>query len=125
MMINISNVVRSFASGAFGGVANVILLCIIWQLMNSPAGYSHEFLYKQVTWGGIWGFAFMLPILSNNWWLRGAVWGTAAAMVALFVFKVVPVNVVTVIISLLVNAGAWGLVASWLYDNSASQAPGE
>jgi hypothetical protein len=40
--------------------------------------------------------------------------------VALFVFKVVPVSVATVIMSLLVNAGAWGLTASWLYQISGS-----
>ena len=118
-MMNLSAVLRAFASGAFGGAANVLLLVLIWQLMGGP-DYAHPFLYRQMTWGGFWGFAFLLPIplLMKNWWLRGIVWGTAATAVALLVFKVVPITPMSVAIGLLVNAGAWGQVASWLYEKS-------
>jgi hypothetical protein len=117
MKIRLSDILRAYASGAFGGVANVLLLLVIWRLMGGP-DYAPEFLYRQIAWGGVWGLAFLLPILSGNWWLRGAVWGTAATAVALFVFKVMPVTPMTVAIGLLVNAGAWGQVASWLYYRS-------
>ena len=121
MMVTISNFIRALGSGGLGGVANVVLLCIIWQVIDGP-DYSHAFLYKQVTWGGIWGLAFLIPVLSNNWWLKGMVWGTAATAVALLVFKVAPISVPTVIIGLVVNAGAWGLAASWLFYKFAEPA---
>lgn len=118
-MISISSIIRAFGAGAVGGAANVLLLVIIWTIMEQGPGYSHEFLYRQMTWGGIWGFAFLIPIMTNNWILRGIVWGAIATVVALFVFKVVPVSVPSVIIGLVVNSGAWGLTASWLYRQSA------
>lgn len=120
-MITVSNIIRSFGAGAIGGAANVLALIIIWQFMPGPeltAGFLKGFLYKQMTWGGIWGFAFLIPIMTNSWILRGIVWGAASTAVALLVFKVMPISVPTVIIGLVVNCGAWGQVASWLYYKS-------
>jgi len=123
-MGKLSAVLRSFSAGAAGGVANVILLIIIWKLNISPgppltADVLKPLLYKQMVWGGIWGFAFLIPIMTRNWVLRGVVWGAAATAVALFVFKVVPaITVPAVVIGLAVNSGAWGLTASWLYQAS-------
>ena len=114
-MLSLSNAVRAFGAGAAGGAANVLLLVIIWQFLPGP-GYSREFLYTQVTWGGIWGLAFLLPIAGSHWILRGVVWGAAATLAALFVFEVVPVSVTNALIGLVVNSGAWGLTASWLYQ---------
>jgi len=109
---------RALASGGIGGAANVALLVLIWKYHGGPH-YSHAFLYKQVTWGGIWGLGFIIPIFPRNWWLRGMLWGTAATAVALLVFKVVPITPINVAIGLVVNAGAWGLVASGLYQASS------
>jgi len=120
-MNHIANAVRALGSGMAGGVANVILLVIIWQIMGSGPGYSHAFLYKQATWGALWALPFLLPLLSGNWWLRGIVWGTLATIATLFVFKAMPVSPMTVIMGLIVNAGAWGLTASWLYARSSVQ----
>lgn len=113
-MPTLSKILRALASGGIGGLANVALLVVIWKFLGGPH-YSHAFLYKQVTWGGIWGLGFVIPLLPRNWWLRGIFWGTAATAVALLVFKVVPITPVNVIIGLAVNAGAWGLVGSGLY----------
>lgn len=121
-MINLSSIVRAFGAGAIGGAANVLALVIIWQFMPGPEltqDFLKSFLYRQMTWGGIWGFAFLIPVMTNNWILRGIVWGAIATAVALFVFKVMPVSVTSVIIGLVVNAGAWGQVASWLYYKSS------
>ena len=120
-MINVSSIVRAFGAGAIGGAANVLLLIIIWQFMPGPEltqEFLKGFLYRQMAWGGIWGFAFLIPVMTDNWILRGVVWGAAATAVALFVFKVVPVSVTSVIIGLVVNSGAWGQVASWLYQKT-------
>ena len=118
-MADFSRILRAFASGAAGGAANVLALLIIWQVLGGP-DFSPGFLYKQVTWGGVWGFAFLIPVLSGKWWLRGVVWGAVATAVALFVFRVVPVSVTSVVIGLIVNCGAWGLTASWLYRKSGN-----
>lgn len=124
-MFNLSKLLRAFAAGGAGGAANVLTLVIIWQFMPGPE-LTEEFfkalLYRQVTWGGIWGFVFLIPIafLNKNWWLRGIIWGAAATAVALFVFKVVPVSMTSVIIGLVVNSGSWGQVASWLYYKSGN-----
>ncbi|MEJ2760623.1 MAG: hypothetical protein P8126_03550 [Gammaproteobacteria bacterium] len=121
-MKTISVVLRSFAAGAFGGAVNVLALIIIWHwfIPGPPltADVLKPLLYKQMVWGGIWGFAFLIPIMSRNWALRGVVWGVAATAVALWGFKVVPVTTTNIIIGLIVNSGAWGLVASWLYAKS-------
>ena len=118
----VSAVLRSFAAGAFGGAANVLALIIIWHwfIPGPPqtADVLKPLLYKQMVWGGIWGFAFLIPVMTRNWALRGVVWGVAATAVALWVFKVVPVTMTNVIIGLIVNSGAWGLVASWFFAKS-------
>ena len=124
--MNLSKLLRAFAAGGAGGAANVLTLIIIWQFILPGPPLTEEFLkgllYRQVTWGGIWGFVFLIPIpfLNRNWWLRGIVWGAAATAVALFVFKVVPFSVTNVIIGLVVNSGSWGQVASWLYKKSGN-----
>lgn len=123
-MINLSAVMRSFAAGAAGGAANVLLLLFLWHFKIIPGppelnlALIKGFLYRQMVWGGIWGFAFLIPVLTRGWVLRGVVWGAAATAVALFVFKVVPFNLTNVIVGLVVNSGAWGLTASWLYQKS-------
>ena len=123
--MNLSKILRAFAAGGAGGAANVLTLIIIWQFMPGPPlteEFLKGFLYRQVTWGGIWGFAFLIPIpfLNKNWWLRGIVWGAAATAVALFVFKVVPISLTSVIIGLIVNSGSWGQAASWLYKKTGN-----
>lgn len=92
---------------------------LIWQFVQGP-GYSHEFLYRQMMWGGFWGLAFLLPLMANNWILRGAVWGAAATAAALFYFAVVPVSAANISIGLVVNSGTWGLPASWLYRHTGA-----
>lgn len=120
----ISGILRSFGAGAIGGAANVLLLLYFWHLQIIPGpeltpDFIKMFLYKQMVWGGIWGFAFLIPIMTRHWILRGLVWGVAATAVALYVFKVAPVSVLSIVIGLAVNSGAWGLVASGLYYKSS------
>ena len=119
-----NNFLRSFGAGAIGGGANVLLLLVFWQFQIIPApdltsDFIKGFLYKQMVWGGIWGFAFLIPILTRHWVLRGMVWGAAATAVALYVFRVAPVSPLSVVIGLVVNCGAWGQVASGLYHESS------
>ena len=118
-MISLSGIVRALGAGAIGGAANVLLLVLIWQFVQGP-GYSHDFPYRQMTWGGFWALPFLLPLMANNWMLRGAVWGAAATASALFYFAVVPVSAANILIGLVVNSGAWGLTASWLYQRTGA-----
>lgn len=118
-MTNLSAVLRSFSAGAAGGVANVILLVIYWHFRPGPElthNFLKDLLYRQMVWGGIWGFAFLIPVMARAWVLRGVIWGAAATVVAVFVFGAGHhVTVMGFILGLVVNSGAWGLTASWLY----------
>ena len=58
--------------------------------------------------------------MTSAWMLRGAVWGVAATAAALFVFAVVPFSATSVIVGIVVNSGAWGLTASWLYEKTVA-----
>jgi hypothetical protein len=114
----------AFASGCFG----VILFYLVLRggleagLLKPPEAAlkfltSKAFLYRSVVWGGIWGFAFMIPFLKGKWWLRGPVVGLAASLVAIFVFGGGAIPPVTRLIAiLLLNMGFWGLTAAFWHD---------
>jgi hypothetical protein len=110
-----------FAAGAFGAVLNVIAILILKKQGMPVPTVTLGFLYKQIAWGGLWGFAFFLPIFMNKWWARGFVIGLLPALVVLLYFlplagagmfglersPLVPVMVV------FTNAVAWGMGAAF------------
>ncbi|MEJ2119333.1 MAG: hypothetical protein P8Z76_01250 [Alphaproteobacteria bacterium] len=113
----------AFASGAFG----VILFYLVLRgglaagLLNPPEPAlklltSKAFLYRSVVWGGIWGFAFMIPFLTGKWWLRGPIVGIAATLVAIFVFRGGQADLTFVIGAVILNVVCWGLTAAFWYD---------
>jgi hypothetical protein len=69
-----------------------------------------------VVWGGIWGFAFMIPFLTGKWWLRGPIVGIAATLVAIFVFRGGQADLTFVIGAVILNVVCWGLTAAFWYD---------
>ena len=113
----------AFAAGAFG----VILFYLVMQAgigagIMKPTGKALEFLtsklflYRSVVWGGIWGFAFMIPFLKGKWWLRGPIVGAAATLVAIFVFRGGQADLTFVIGAVVLNVVCWGLTAAFWYD---------
>ena len=124
-----------FAAGSLGAAANVAFLALaalggLIAAMNLqlPGLPYPEFLYKQIAWGGLWGFLLAAPVLTGGWFLRGLLLSLLASAATLFVFfpmatvgeqgpglaglnfgQLMPVLV------LLANA-VWGLVAAWWYS---------
>ncbi len=113
----------AFAAGALGAL---ILCLFVWALialhvtaavgLNLPpdiSGMTKVWLYKQMVWGGIWGFIFLLPWRSS-WWLRGLVYGIGPSLITLFVLlpPAARENIALVVLVLVANS-VWGLVAAW------------
>lgn len=83
----------AFTGGAVGALANVAFISILstygvagWLGVSLPEPPMPGFLYKQVAWGGLWGLALALPILTRSWVLRGLVLGALASLAALVYF---------------------------------------
>ncbi len=81
-----------FAAGALGGLLNALLFWLFGLTgitalagMAAPAKWDPQHLYWGVTWGGIWGVIFLLPLLRGSVVLRGALFGLAPTLVAWFV----------------------------------------
>jgi len=113
----------AFASGCFG----VILFYLVFRagiasgMIKPPEAAlklltSKLFLYRSVVWGGIWGFAFMIPFLKGKWWLRGPIVGAAATLVAIFVFRGGQADLTFVIGAVILNVICWGMTAAYWYD---------
>jgi len=119
------------AAGAFGGILQTLIIVglselAIFQLLGMPfkIPFTLPYLYQRITWGGIWGFLFLIPILPNTrHWIRGLIFSAAPALASLLFFlpfhddmgwfglKMGPAWPVVVVIFALV----WGFIAgSWL-----------
>ena len=108
-----------FAAGAFGGLINGL---VVWGFgaagITAALGVkiapqlSAPFLYPRIAWGGIWGFAFILSILSLG--------PTVVQLFVVFPLKAqkgmmgLDLGTLTPLLVILFNA-AWGLAAAyWL-----------
>jgi len=120
-----------FSAGALGAVANVVFVSVVISAgIAGAVGITLKgppplpgFLYKQIVWGGLWGFLFLAPILGKPWWLRGLVVGFLASLVALFVFiPQTPLGMAglgagTMFPAMVLVANSvWGLAGAWWYD---------
>jgi len=81
-----------FSAGALGGLLNALLFWLFGLAgitalagMAAPVTWDPQHLYWGVTWGGIWGVLFLLPLLRGSVILRGALFGLAPTFVAWFV----------------------------------------
>jgi len=138
-MNHLRNLSRGFAAGALGGLANVVFIVIAGALgitvllgINAPAPALPAFLYKQITWGGLWGLLLVAPFLKNSWWQRGLLLGLAASLVALFIVfpahttadgkgpGLLGLNAGTLMPLLVLLANSvWGLVAAYWYERTS------
>ena len=113
----------AFASGCFGVLLFYVALRAGLEagIIKPPAQAlkfltSKEFLYKQVVWGGIWGFVFFIPFLKGKWWARGLIVGLAATLVAIFVFQKTMPPPQFIVGALVLNMVFWGLTAAFWHD---------
>ena len=133
------NLSLGFAAGGVGAIANVAFVAIAAATgLVAAMGISMTpppmpaFLYKQIVWGGIFGFAFAVPAISRSWIRGGLLVGLAASLVALFiVFPAVTIDgrgpgmaglnagQMMPVLVLIANS-VWGLAAAWWYHRMSA-----
>jgi hypothetical protein len=121
---------EAFSAGAFGGLLNGLAVWFFGAVGITGAlgvkiapPLSAPFLYPRIVWGGIWGFAFLLPFLKDRLFLKGLILSVGPTLIQLFVvFPVkaqkglmgIDLGTLTPLLVILFNA-VWGLGAAyWL-----------
>ncbi|HXK23782.1 MAG TPA: hypothetical protein VMS55_14005 [Myxococcota bacterium] len=116
-----------FAAGALGGLVNSL---VVW--LCGESGVTHAlgvaiapeltpaFLYPRIVWGGLWGFAFAVPLGVRSSVRRGLLVSLAPAAYQLFVIFPragrgllgLELGTLTPVLVLLFTA-VWGVVTAW------------
>jgi len=117
-----------FTAGLIGGLTNAIFvwgtgafgLSAMMGVAIAPA-WTPPWLYQRLVWGGIWGLAFVLPILSGSILARGFVFGLGPTAVQLLVvfpkmlgkgMYGLELGHLTPVYVVLANT-VWGVAAAW------------
>lgn len=81
-----------FAGGVLGGLTNGLVVWLFGRYGIAAAlgvaiapPFTPPWLYHRLVWGGLWGFAFLLPILKRRWFTKGLVISLGPTLVQLFV----------------------------------------
>ena len=81
-----------FAAGVLGALLNSLAVWGFGELgINKALGVkiapklTAAFLYPRLTWGGIWGMLFLLPMMQSSIWYRGLIYSLGPTLVQLFV----------------------------------------
>lgn len=81
-----------FAAGCLGALANSLALWLlghfdITRTMNIAMApeLTPAWLYPRIVWGGIWGLAFVLPLLDSRVLTKGSVLSLLPTAVQLFI----------------------------------------
>lgn len=81
-----------FAAGCLGALANSIALWLLGDFGITQSLHiaiapklTPLWLYPRIVWGGIWGFAFLLPMLDSKPLLKGSILSIFPTLVQLFV----------------------------------------
>ncbi len=71
-------------------------------------------IYARIVWSGVAGFLFLLPLVRNNWIVRGLFWGFIAAALQIVVIPVLGHGglhfALIPLLSVLALSCIWGLV---------------
>ncbi len=118
-MVKLQDLSRGFAAGAVGALVLTALVLILSRVGPAP-DVTVAVLYKNVTWGGLWGLLLALPWLTGKWWLRGLILGVAALVVlaVLFMPGGGDPNPVRLIIGIVLHL-VWGLTTAYWYKLTA------
>jgi len=86
------NALVVFAAGCLGALIQclVMWLCARYGITHSlnvalPGSISPAWLYPRIVWGGLWGFLFLLPILTSSIFARSFVIALIPTGVQLFI----------------------------------------
>ena len=81
-----------FSAGSAGALAKSGLIWLWVRVAGSGGVAMHlagaqypKGIYARIVWGGIAAFLFLLPLVRNNWLIRGLVWGAVVAAIQLIV----------------------------------------
>ncbi len=104
----------ALSSGFIAGLVNILG---VWSfsIIQGSFQFSPLFIYKQAFWGGLWGLLYCLPILKEQWIIRGLVVSTAASITTFFIFQAIPLTPFNIFRSFIVNTLLWGGASSYLY----------
>lgn len=122
----------ALGSGAVGALVNsaFIFLVIFMGLETVFSGAvvvtaSFDWLYPRLVGGAVLGLVFLIPVMKHHWVIRGLLASIIPTLPWLYMlFPLAPeqMNIVSVEVTLLTMVWvyllscAWGLVASFLYD---------
>ena len=111
----LKNLNHGFAAGVVGIIPLLILLFLLNTQGKGPP-ITLELIYRDVTWGGLWGLLLALPWLVTKWWARGLVLGIAAAIVLIvfFIPSGAPLDAVQIMLILVLHI-VWGLATAYWY----------
>ena len=86
------NALLVFAAGCLGAFIQIVVmnLAIHYGVIHSlqvqwGASYSPAWVYPRIVWGGLWGFIFLLPLLSSSVFMRSFVLCLIPTCVQLFI----------------------------------------
>lgn len=84
----------AIAGGAVAGLVQTLVIVglsniTFFQVLGMPFAipFTLPYLYQRITWGGLWGLLFLIPLL-RGWlhWQRGLIFAAAPAAASLFYF---------------------------------------
>jgi len=86
------NALVVFAAGCLGALIQCVVMWLFTRYgithslhVNLPGSISAGWLYPRIVWGGLWGFLFLLPLLTSSVFARSFVLALIPAGVQLFV----------------------------------------
>jgi hypothetical protein len=86
------NALVVFAAGCFGALIQCVVMWLLARYgithslnVSLPGSISPSWLYPRIVWGGLWGFLFLLPILTSSVFARSFVIALIPTGVQLFI----------------------------------------
>lgn len=86
------NALLVFAAGCFGALIQCLVMWLFSRYgithsfhVNLPGSMAPAWLYPRIVWGGLWGFIFLLPIMTSSVFVRSFVLALIPTGVQLFI----------------------------------------
>src|SRR5262249_49041017 len=115
-----------FGAGAFGACILSLVIFVLGRF-GLPERFGVAMppfdlpaFYRVVVWGGIWGFLFVVPVMSRLWWLKGIIIGLIATAAAAFFFspELGRGPAMLLVYAVVINA-IWGVAAGFWFVTTA------
>jgi hypothetical protein len=90
--IQMKNALLVFAAGCFGALIQCVVMWLFTRYgitpslhVSLPGSIAPAWLYPRIVWGGLWGFLFLLPIMTSSVFARSLVVALIPTGVQLFI----------------------------------------